>query len=436
MTMRIHQKLKSELVGNSNTTRVCVQLLVSLVFLTCLTACSKTINKAPGIGIISAALDQNNQVLADPVALEQQSGYALAIDGSTDGNPAIIQVGEGNLQDDVQVAVRSLVEEQEAGSIIGATTNEATMKSTALVNFFNIPMIIPTADGDNLLPSNNQWVFRLSAPQSAYANYIYGSLLLPPPASSEDAPVITKAPKLAILYEDNSFGESAAVAAARDAMHLSIKITMYRSYPAGGVDESFAKVVSKAALESGAQIISLISNNTGDAKLLVKNLNQSAGSFGRPVILGQGGAFNTSDFLESDAANNIYIVRQVLDTANCPAGIVTLYEGQSYAAFYLLQQAQDQIDAANPPESMVDKIKKLLKREPETPALTTQREKMRDTLRQVKIKVPCIGPVEFDNTGQNKNIRFETVFIKNGVAGKVTEDDFRSVVDKLMKMEQ
>jgi hypothetical protein len=96
--------------------------------------------------------------------------------------PACSDRLESAQSDEVQVAVRELVEDEKVLALVGATSNEATMRAASLVNFFNLPMIVPTAGGDNLLPSNNLWAFRLSAPGSDYASYDrYAANLHPQP---------------------------------------------------------------------------------------------------------------------------------------------------------------------------------------------------------------------------------------------------------------
>ncbi len=131
------------------------------------------------IGILSGGASAQTSASAAVIASEQQSGYDQA-SKALDLDYPTIQASEGAGADNVQLAVRALVEEDDVTVIVGSTTNEAAMRAVSLVNFFNIPMIVPSASGDNILPSNNLWAFNLSAPSSSYATYIFGSLILNP----------------------------------------------------------------------------------------------------------------------------------------------------------------------------------------------------------------------------------------------------------------
>ena len=85
---------------------------------------------------------------ASILAQEQYTGFSLANEKVAFD---VYTFGEGNKQDDVQAAVRSMVEEQAQNksdpivAILGATSNEATTRTVSLANFFNIPMIVPSA---------------------------------------------------------------------------------------------------------------------------------------------------------------------------------------------------------------------------------------------------------------------------------------------------
>jgi hypothetical protein len=100
------------------------------------------------IGVLSAA---DSQALPSGILMlgqEQKTAYELV---KADGVPVsqFASKNESAQSDEVQVAVRELVEDDKVLALVGATSNEATMRAASLVNFFNLPMIIPTAGGDN-----------------------------------------------------------------------------------------------------------------------------------------------------------------------------------------------------------------------------------------------------------------------------------------------
>jgi len=374
-----------------------------------------------------------NWEFAPPIAQEQYAGYTLAAQNLKDYSFTDILASEGNQTDDVQIAIRGMVEDPEnpIAAVIGGTSNEATMRAASLVNFFNVPMVIPTADGDNLLPSNNLWAFRLSAPGSAYANYLFGTLLTKAEFGS-DPEITDELPRLniAILYEGNTFGESAAVATVRAAMELGLGVGVYASFPPVTPDAARLNILLNRVETEGIHLVYLISNDPGVAKTLVQLFNSRIPALSRPVLVGQSGGFASQDFIDSPEAEGIYILRQQLVPEDCPANIKSIYEAQTYAAVTLLDLAVEQVigsqTASTWDASINNFIDKALNKQ--TDRVTDFREKVRDDLKQTDTIVPCVGKVSFENTGQVKNPSFEVITVINGetIIGPI--DDFINAV--------
>jgi len=405
-------------------------LLFGLLILCGISGCSKTNSDKNLIGILSS--NPTGQILGDinSLASEQQIGYDLGIKNETE-EVQLIQAGEGDKKDDVQLAIRSLVEKERVMAIVGGTSNEATMRAASLVNFFNIPMVVPSASGEELLPSNNLWVFRLSAPSSSYANYIFGTLLLTPVlASSGENPGSTetaKIPKLAILYEPNTFGESAAVATATAAMKQSTSIVFYGLYPLGENEADRFQVQSEAIKESRAHLVYVISNDPQKAITLVSTLKKAFGSGLVPIILGQGGGFTSQEFLESPEAEGVYVIRQALDKTICPQEVDSIYKAQTYAAIYLMEEAIQQADEAMPRQAWLSSVLN-----PQANVLSAKREKIRDILKQIDLTVPCMGQVTFNTNGQMKQYQFEILLIKDGKTYGINPQNFRATMDEIV----
>jgi ABC-type branched-subunit amino acid transport system substrate-binding protein len=366
--------------------------------------------------IWSVQVEENGKVnwgSASGIAQEQHVGYDLAGETLEDRYREIVS-SEGNQQDDVQVAVREMVEDSRnpVVAVVGATTNEATMRAASLVNFFNVPMIVPSAVGDNILPSNNLWAFRLSASSSAFASYVFGTLLTKDEFGVETDDTNTQ-PKLniAVLYEGNTFGESAAVATARAARQMGVGVGVYASFPPKTPDPARLNVLMHAIKDEEVHLVYLISSDPAVARLLVQTIKKHLEANERPVLVGQAGGFASQEFLESADAERVYIVRQKLVTNNCPEDLTSLYQGQTYAAVYLLDQAIQQAKDDQP----VLKWYQVNPLNRDTNELADFREDIRDILRQVEGYFPCVGPVEFDNMGQLKQPVFELIMMRNGI---------------------
>jgi hypothetical protein len=135
-----------------------------------------------------------------------------------------------------------------------------------------------------------------------------------------------------------------------------------------------------------------------------------------PVLVGQAGGFASQEFIESPEAEGIYILRQKVVPESCPATIKSVYEAQTYAAVYLLDQAVEQVieDPAAPKwyDAVLNFVKDPINEQ--TNRVTSLRENVRDALKLIDTNLPCIGKVAFENTGQVKNPSFELITVTNG----------------------
>jgi len=371
--------------------------------------------------------------LASPAAAEQHSGYLLAGQNIKTTAFADKPYSEGNQQDDVQMNMRKMAETDRVFAVVGTSTNAATMRAASLVNFFNLPMLIPSVGGDNLLPSTNQWAFRLSAPGSAYASYLFGTLIKSPLAASPSgaskpaaaATTTQNGIRLAIIYEANTFGESAAVATARAAMNQGMNLVTYASFKADNPEIQKLSDLVDAARSGQVQLVYLISSDPAVAKLLVGAFHSQAAY--SPLLIGQAGGFSNQAFLSSPQAEGVYVLRQELDRTSCPVDITSTDQAQNYAALNLLDQAVQEAGNNMPrpwwnilPGQSLDAAQ-----------LTVLREKVRDALKTYNADLPCMGKVAFDNTGQNKLLRFETIIVQAGKVNVVSADAFQHVLPQV-----
>lgn len=383
--------------------------------------CNSTIGKKYSVGALTGIpADDAAQAETSSLTAEQQAGYDLGLKNEVK-RFHLTQAGEGNLSDDVQSAVRKMVEENEVVALIGATTNDGTRRTASLANFFNVPMIIPGADGDGVMPSNNMWVFRLNAPSSSYAAYVFGNVLSKIKTSGTSDDEAAMMIRLAIVYEENTFGEGAAVATAHAAMDQNIDIVYYGSYTPGAADTAEIRDLAQSVGSSEADLVYIISSDPASAKTLVSALQTAFGSGVKPAMLGQGNGFTSLEFLQAEDIADVYTIRQALDTSNCPAGIDSINKAQAYASAFIIEKAIEGSDG-------ILTGKKLFSRGDQ---MMARREKVRDVLKEMNIDVPCIGKVSFDNSGQNKEFQFEIFQVENGKLNLVNEEGFRTIIGEI-----
>ena len=408
-----------------------------------LSACGKAATPAVSIGVLSGLPVQDPAAvsaglpIASPlaavagIALEQQNGYTLGFKAAK-ANFATTSLNENAGQSELQRSIRNLVEDPRSPllAIVGATSNSETSHAAALVNFFNVPMLVPSASGDNLFPSNNQWAFRLSPAGTAYANYLFGSVLTKPflDAIYTGANGATIPPlKVAVLYEEDSFGENAAVATATAAMGQNILVTSYGNFKAGNPDPTNLKNLITSVRDNGVQVVYLVASDTPVARNLVQTFQSVYGiTAPLPILVGQAGGFASLEFLASPEAEGVYVMRQKLDRTSCPAEIKSIYDAQSYASVSLMDQAvllARATLAAIPTQFSLASLTGQ-----NGPTVLQQREAIRDALKGLNVNAPCLGPVAFDTTGANKLVQLELINIKNHQIVISAPTDFENTI--------
>ena len=301
------------------------------------------------------------------------------------------------------------------------------MRTAALVNFFNVPMIVPTAGGDNIFPSNNLWAFRLSAPGSQYANYLFGSLLENINAVADEDVAFSPKLRIAILYEQNTFGESAAVATARAAMQQGTEIGVYESFPQKYADPALLnRLIHKVRDAGDIHLVVLVSSEPATAITLTQLFHNQTDYDQMPVLIGQAGGFASQEFIDSESADDIYIIHQQVILKDCPSGIESLFEAQTYAAAHLLNLTMEQIKEIRPEKNWYEITNQ------EEVDISFVRENLRDAIKLFDGELPCVGQVSFDNRGQNKDIQFDLIFLDHGEMNIGPTEEFISSLKSKM----
>lgn len=392
-----------------------ILLSIFWIALLALTACQSQ-QATYTLGLLSAVDSQSLPAGMSALAGEQKNGYELARD-SRGNNLGLTTKVESALSDEVQVVVRGLVEDpnRPVVALVGATTNAGTTRMAALANFFNVPMVAPSAIGDNLLPSSNLWTFRLAAPGSAHSAYLFDEVIPSQVLATMTTGDEFAAPlRLGILYEQNTFGESTAVATAKSAMAQEVEIGYYGYFNPDAPDRTRLIQAFSAMQEARVHLLYVIASNPDSAQSIVRSFRDFFVPADAPLLLGQSGGFASRQFLESAEAEGVFILRQQIVPDRCPDGVETLAEAQAYAAIHLLnfaiEQSQDQLGAQ------------------EKPTMLDRREAVRDSLKASNLNLPCLGLTSFDNSGENKNLRFEFLYAASGAPRVVPFERLREAL--------
>ncbi len=128
----------------------------------------------------------------------------------------------------VPQAVQALAQESRAMLVIGAPTEESTITAAGVAAFYQMPLLVPAASDERLTTQGNEWLFRLSAPSSAYAAAAFDAI-------EEHA---GRYATVAVVYEDSLFGQRNALPFAGGAEARGLQLVAYESYPAGALAAS------------------------------------------------------------------------------------------------------------------------------------------------------------------------------------------------------
>jgi branched-chain amino acid transport system substrate-binding protein len=156
---------------------------------------------------------------------EHSRGYMIALDEINNGEGVLGCDMELVIRDDQSTslgardAVTDLIEVENIPVILGAYSSAATLSASAIANDAGVPFIIPSASNNLLTSMGNKWVFRINSPSLDYVESAFTYL-----SNQAD---IYKTPRLAIVFENTAFGESAAVAASAKAEESGISVVTF-----------------------------------------------------------------------------------------------------------------------------------------------------------------------------------------------------------------
>jgi ABC-type branched-subunit amino acid transport system substrate-binding protein len=220
---------------------------------------------------------------------EQRDGYEIAIsvinqNGGVNGCPVeAIFMNEGRPQDRVstQIAVLELAE-QGVIAIAGASSDEATMRAAGVVTPLEIPMVVSREVNEKIIQEGNPLVFQLSPPNTELAQTAIEML----------ASQLRSLGKVAIFYEQNEFGESAAAAAGQFALDNNLKIVNYQGFSPDSPDTT---ALYEAITISLPEALLLISSQPEQALDLWLKVGKRLP--GLKFVIGNGYGFIGSGFL-------------------------------------------------------------------------------------------------------------------------------------------
>lgn len=355
---------------------------------------------------------------------EHTRGYMIALDEINNGEGVLgcdmelVVRDDQSTSDGARQAANDLVEVEKIPVILGAYSSAATLTASAIANDLEVPFVIPSASNNLLTSMGYQWVFRINSPSLDYVEAAFAYL--------STYAEIYQTPKLAIVFENTAFGESAAVAASAKAEENGISVVAFTRLNPSTTSLPLTHDDYRSAMqpvkEANPHFILFAIGGIEDAVGLLQqckelNINPAAyiGTAGAfinaefPTRAGEYGEYvlattqwsTDSAWQDNQGRRAEYFVKEFTDRFGVEPGSRSM---QTYTALLAVRQAIELAHQSGPLDWS---------------DIHSARLKIRDGLDDLQIEETLFGPIDFDAMGQNehpillvqiKNGRFVTVY--------------------------
>ena len=262
------------------------------------------------------------------------------------------QISEGSDVGRFTTNIANIYSEDDIILTVGATTDEASMYASMEMNFFEIPMLIPFADGDlSSSNSDTNYFIRMTPNAQIYADfvgeifsrnifdYIYSYLFENRPAPGFDFDV-------AVLFTDNFNGHDTAVKVTQKVMDNGFNVSFYEPFSKDMLLSKVNNLWNENEKEMEELTAVIILGEDQDPLYAMNDVWHSwadRGLYPAFVMLGHNPDVVPAELAE---ASNIFVVQQALDMSSCPSDIQNRSEAMGYAAGTIVSRAFGQANNA------------------------------------------------------------------------------------------
>ena len=237
---------------------------------------------------------------------------------------------------------------------VGASSDQGTLYTGMTTGFFNIPMLIPFADGDLPEGDATSFIFRMTPDSDTY-NDFFGNNIYPANLTRrinamifENQPIPDYTISAGVFFLDNPNGNEVAVKITQTMMENGIDIDIYQPFHHGELRNIFLELAA-------ADQQTMLSLDTvliiGEDQASVPGFKDIVSFWDQaqipPAIVLLGVIPETEELADRE---NLYQVRQNLDLGQCPAEITAQAEAQGYAAGFITKHVLDQAFRGVKPE--------------------------------------------------------------------------------------
>ncbi len=199
-------------------------------------------------------------------------------------------------------AMEKLATRDKVIGVVGPYSSACANAIAKVAEKYQVPLLVPVASKDEITMQKLNWLFRLSATTTDYADILINMAMK-----------LGKQHTMAIINENTDFGTSAAQAARKVAAQKGIKVVFQESYSKGSPDYRSTLTKIKALKPDLVFMVSYVA----DAILLMRQSREIG--LQPHAFLGAGAGFSVVQFAKEKAiSNNVFSSTQWTPDVNWP----------------------------------------------------------------------------------------------------------------------
>ena len=330
--------------------------------------------------------------------------------------PGNVVVDEIMLEEDSNEIIRELsdvINNDEPLMVVGASGDLTTMYCSMEVEFFEVPMLIPYADGDIILESTQGFSIRMTPTSGKYAQFI-GSSLLPSQSMNwfntilfDNQAIPDYSIRIGVIFANDYIGHDYATQITQKLMDNGMEIENYIPYEQGTLYRTVAanwnaQDSSLASLD----IVVLIGFDQDPFTELQAAIGLWNDVDEPPLFLLVGYVPNGDNEWMAEYAN-VLSIRQKLDMSSCPADIKSHAEAIGYASGYITKMVLSRAAETQPKERTGIRLwftSAEQKRKIHQQYIDDYRGNIRSNLIELVYDVPCYGRTDFKSRAEDPTV--------------------------------
>lgn len=330
-------------------------------------------------------------------ATELVRGYDLARDDINAAGGVLGCALELHYRDDASTSVEAensleaLVTIDQALVVVGSFSSVITLNLVPLSAQYQVPLLAHNPTNSLITDLGYAWVFRTMPSSWTTLDQLIAYISAAP---------LNTAPTVAVLYEDSGYGQDIYVSLL--SRLKTYGISLVTALPVAVEDTDFMPQIERVAA-SGANVLVLVGNSIEQALTLRAQIAAAGLQF--DVFMAPGGAYTSTEFLETPSANGIVTAFPWLSTlplTDALSGQTTPEFIAHFTERYGQPPTHRSVNAYTNIYLAREAISAALTIPPSTPVgVQLGRIAVRDALRELNVEETLFGPIDFDDVGQN-----------------------------------